>query len=94
MAEREIETRTPEQMYQQAYDRITFLGNLHIKSRGWRHEYQGGPYRFDFDKGQDYWFDYHSADKFYYYFTRMSDRATLVMTKFSQPPIKDALAEG
>lgn len=39
MAQDNIDTRTPEQMFQQAYDRIISIAKAIVKAKGWKYDY-------------------------------------------------------
>lgn len=86
--ESHIDTRTPEEMYQQAFTRITAIGNAVIEANGWKHDYVPlmQSYLFDFDKKSKYHYHGKSKDGFFHYFRRSSDFAKLTMTKYSTPP--------
>lgn len=91
MAESHIDTRTGEQMLQQAYDRIIAIAE--VVTKDYIHEYtQGDRYLFPFDK-QQYVFlearaDRHYPGGFLFKFLRISDREPLLMTKYAVPPLK------
>lgn len=94
MAESHIETRTPEEMLQQAYDRCIRLGNAVIELYGYKHEYTyGALYKFLFDPKGIYvyvgWKERDAyPDKKMIIFSRVSDNKKLTMTKYSEPAEK------
>lgn len=91
MAADHIETRTPEEMLQQAYDNCIKCGEYYLKLYGWKHEYIPDKiYRFSFDKNATYFYSgsvySNEAGLYIYLFGRVSDGSVLRMTKYSEPP--------
>lgn len=90
MSESYIDTRTPEQMYQQAYDRIISIGEAILKARGYFRlvPYRGSNvfYSFGWDKLRKYAYLHTSEDGFYHNFMCLEDKAFLVITKYSERP--------
>ncbi len=88
--ESHIDTRTPEQMYQQIYTRLIARGEAF--SAEYKHEYQTNvSYQFEHEpKARFRWIGWSSClddTRFHFIFIRESDNRTLVMTKYSKPPI-------
>lgn len=98
MNKEHIETRTPEEMLQQAYDRCIACGEYYRKLHGWDkviYDIESN-YVFDFDPGNVYKHKfYHNIShgvtfpkNFFAEFRRVSDGARITITKYSEPPTK------
>lgn len=85
MAHDHIETRTPEQMYQDAYRHCIECGDHYLESYNWKHNYlMGACYRFNFDVKNVY--VYVGYDPDIHFFLRQRDLGQLRMTKYAEPP--------
>lgn len=85
-----IDTRTPEEMYTAYYTRTISIGEA-VKRNRLIVEFSNTnneKYFFDFDRDSLYRYSYTSENRFFHYFSRLSDGETLTMTRYSIAPIK------